>query len=179
VLPEGYAVRPLVLDDAGPLAAAHVRNREHLRPWEPTRPAEFFTEDGQRAVVGERVALVDRGLYDCWVLWNGRDLVGTATLQNIVRGAMQGADVGYWVDAGHLRRGLATAAVRFLVGRGRDLGLHRIGAATMVDNAGSQAVLRRCGFERYGTIPAFLHLDGAWRDHAVFNLVLHDDPPGR
>ena len=48
----------------------------------------------------------------------------------------------------------------------------------MIENAASQAVLRRCGFERYGTIPAFLHLDGAWRDHAVFNLVLNDDPPG-
>ena len=47
----------------------------------------------------------------------------------------------------------------------------------MVENVASQAVLRRCGFEQYGTIPAFLHLDGAWRDHAVFNLVLEDGPP--
>ena len=90
---------------------------------------------------------------------------------------MQGADIGYWVDAAHLRKGLATAAVELLVQRGRDLGLHRLGGSTMVDNHASQAVLLRCGFEQYGSIPDFLYLDGGWRDSVLFNLVLHDGPP--
>ena len=47
----------------------------------------------------------------------------------------------------------------------------------MVANLPSQHVLRRCGFEECGRIPAFLYLDGAWRDSILFNLVLHDDPP--
>jgi [ribosomal protein S5]-alanine N-acetyltransferase len=177
VLPEGYDARPLGLDDAAALAAAYTRSRAHLKRWEPVRPPEFFTAEGQQKVVRGRLDLVERGLYDCWVLWRGGDVVGAATLQNIVRGAMQGADVGYWVDVGHLRRGLATGAVRLLVERARELGLHRLGGATMVENTASQAVLRRCGFERYGVIPAFLFLDGGWRDHAVFNLVLGDGPP--
>jgi ribosomal-protein-alanine N-acetyltransferase len=69
------------------------------------------------------------------------------------------------------------AALAFLVHRGRDLGLHRLGASTMLANRPSQTVLRRCGFEEVGRIPAFLYLDGDWRDSILFNLVLHDGPP--
>jgi [ribosomal protein S5]-alanine N-acetyltransferase len=177
VLPDGYALRPLALADSAPLAEAYLRNQDHLRRWEPRRPDEFFTEAGQRAAIGGRLEQVELGLYDCWVLWHGTDVVGTANLQNIVRGAMQGADVGYWVDHGHVRRGLATAALEHLVQRARDLGLHRVGASTRLDNHPSQGVLLRCGFEQYGLIPQFLYLDGDWRDSVLFNLVLHDGPP--
>jgi ribosomal-protein-alanine N-acetyltransferase len=177
VLPDGYALRPLALADSAPLAEAYLRNQDHLRRWEPRRPDEFFTEAGQRAAIGGRLEQVELGLYDCWVLWHGTDVVGTANLQNIVRGAMQGADVGYWVDHGHVRKGLATAALEHLVQRARDLGLHRVGASTRLDNRASQGVLLRCGFEQYGLIPRFLYLDGDWRDSVLFNLVLHDGPP--
>ena len=177
MLPDGYALRPLALADSAPLAEAYLRNQDHLRRWEPRRPDEFFTEAGQRAAIGGRLEQVELGLYDCWVLWHGTDVVGTANLQNIVRGAMQGADVGYWVDQGHVRKGLATAALEHLVQRARDLGLHRVGASTRLDNRPSQGVLLRCGFEQYGLIPQFLYLDGDWRDSVLFNLVLHDGPP--
>jgi ribosomal-protein-alanine N-acetyltransferase len=177
VLPDGYDLRPLSPDDAGALAAAAGRNRDHLRPWEPTRPESFFTEEGQREVVAGRLRQVELGLYDCWLLWHDTDMVGAANLQNIVRGAMLGADLGYWVDRAHLRRGLGVASVEHLVQRGHDLGLHRLGASTMVANLPSQAVLRRCGFEEVGRIPSFLYLDGRWSDSILFNLVLHDGPP--
>ena len=177
MLPDGYALRPLTTDDAGPLAAAAERNRQHLRPWEPVRPESFFTEDGQREVVEGRLRQVELGLFDCSVLWHGAEVVGAANLQNIVRGAMLGADVGYWVDHEHLRRGLGAAALEHLVQRGHALGLHRLGASTMVANLPSQSVLRRCGFVEVGRIPAFLYLDGDWRDSILFNLVLHDGPP--
>ena len=177
MLPDGYSFRPLALEDAAAAAVAHVRNRDHLRPWEPTRPDTFFTEVGQREVIRARLRQVELGLFDCWLLWHGDEVVGAANLQNVVRGAMLGADVGYWVDHGHLRRGLGVAALEYLVQRGHDLGLHRLGASTMVANRPSQQVLRRGGFTECGRIPAFLFLDGAWRDSILFNLVLHDDPP--
>ena len=177
MLADGYALRPLSIDDAGPLADAAERNRDHLRPWEPARPESFFTEEGQREVVEGRLRQVELGLFDSWVLWHGTDVVGAATLQNIVRGAMLGADVGYWVDHAHLRRGLAVASLEHLVQRGHDLGLHRLGASTMVANEPSQLVLRRCGFEEVGRIPSFLYQNGDWRDSILFNLVLHDGPP--
>ena len=41
-------VRPARAEGAGPLAALHRDNREHLAPFEPDRDEEFFTEPGQR-----------------------------------------------------------------------------------------------------------------------------------
>lgn len=177
MLPDGYVLHPLSADDSSALALAAARNREHLRPWEPSRPESFYTDAGQREVIAGRLRQVELGLYDCWLLWHGTDVVGSANLQNIVRGAMLGADVGYWVDHAHLRRGLAVALLEHLVQRGRELGLHRLGGSTMVANVPSQGVLRGCGFEEVGRIPAFLYLDGGWRDSLLFNLVLHDGPP--
>lgn len=177
MLPDGYDLRPLSVDASAALAAAVRRNREHLRPWEPARAESYYTEGGQREVVLGRLRQVELGLFDSWLLWHGADVVGSATLQNIVRGAMLGADVGYWVDHRHQRRGLGGAVLEHLVQRGRDLGLHRLGASTMVENLASRSVLRRCGFEQCGFVPAYLYLDGAWRDSILFNLVLHDGPP--
>ncbi len=177
VLPEGYQFQPLSLDDAGALTVTQRRNREHLGPWEPARPTEFYTLEGQRAAIEGRLGFVGSGLFECWLLWHDDDVVGSANLQNIVRGAMQGGTLGYWVDVGHLRRGLASAAVEHLVERGRALGLHRLEAGTMVENLASQRLLLKAGFVPYGTVPKFLHIAGGWRDHHLYQRILHDGPP--
>ena len=176
-LADGYAVRPLALDDAEALAAAYTRNREHLARWDPQRTEEFFTVEGQRAEIEQRLEMQERGLFALYVLEGpGGELVGRANLQNIVRGTMQGGVVGYWVDREHTGRGLATAAVAFLETEGVRLGLHRLEAGTMVENVASQRVLEARGFQRYGLAPQLLFLDGAWRDHVLFQKLLHDRP---
>jgi ribosomal-protein-alanine N-acetyltransferase len=84
--------------------------------------------------------------------------------------------LGYWVDKDHLRRGLARAAVDFLGEQGLELGLHRLEAGTMVENVASQRVLEACGYEQFGMAPKLLFLNGAWRDHVLFQKLLHDEP---
>lgn len=176
-LPPGYALRPLSPDDAPGLAAAYDRNRAHLGPWDPDRDERFFTAAGQRAAVRAQLEKRDAGLLDAWVLHGpDGDVAGRVNLQNIVRGTMQGGTLGYWVGVDHLRRGLATALVEGMAVRGRALGLHRLEADTMVENTASQRVLERCGFERYGLAPSLLFLRGAWRDHVMFQRLLHDEP---
>ena len=44
-------VRRVVEDDAPTLAALRVANRDFLAPFEPRRPAAFFTADGQAAMI--------------------------------------------------------------------------------------------------------------------------------
>jgi ribosomal-protein-alanine N-acetyltransferase len=55
-----------------------------------------------------------------------------------------------------------------------ELGLHRIEAGTLVHNLGSQRVLQRNGFQRYGLAPRFLKIAGQWRDHVLFQLLADD-----
>ncbi len=177
MLPDGYRVEPLSPDHAPALAAAYVRNREHLGRWDPVRPERFFTPEGQAANISERLALDKQGLFASFTLIgpNG-DAVGRANIQNIVRGTMQGGTLGYWVDRDHLRRGLAKASVEFLEEQALELGLHRLEAGTMLENLASQRVLEACGYEKYGMAPKLLYLNGAWRDHVLFQKVLHDRP---
>ncbi|KOX19307.1 MULTISPECIES: GNAT family N-acetyltransferase [unclassified Streptomyces] len=167
---EGPRIRPAAPDDAPALARAVVRNREYMKPWEPYRAERYYTVEGQV----ERLA--DGGVR--WFAVDGDEIVGVATLSGIVRGPLCGASLGYWIDRDHAGRGLATALVAEACRAAREeLGLHRVEAGTLLDNHASQRVLAKGGFVRIGTAPRLLHIDGEWRDHHLFQRLLHDDPP--
>jgi [ribosomal protein S5]-alanine N-acetyltransferase len=177
VLPDGYTLRPLALDDADAVAAAYARNREHLARWDPAREEAFYTPAGQAVDIAARLNQQENGLFDNWVIWGpGGEVAGRANIQNIVRGTMQGGTLGYWVDQDHLRKGVARGAVEELSERALAIGLHRLDAGTMVENVASQRVLEATGFVRYGLVPQFLFINGAWRDHVLFQRILHDYP---
>jgi ribosomal-protein-alanine N-acetyltransferase len=176
VIPEGYRIEDLTVAHAPALAEAYRRNREHLEPWEPDREESFFTHDGQVAAVAGQLAAVRNGLVASWVLTVGQQVVGRVNLNNIVMGVLRSASVGYWVDAEHLGRGLASGAVEFACAQAQGRGLHRVDAGTLLHNEASQRVLERCGFEFYGVAPKFLFLGGAWQDHRLYQRILHDNP---
>ncbi|WP_329387096.1 GNAT family N-acetyltransferase [Streptomyces sp. NBC_01716] len=165
--------RPARAEDAGALAAALLRNRDHMGPWSPYRPADFFTPEAQATLLSDPSALR-------WLFVDGPDVVGQATLSTLVLGPFRSASLGYWTDAAYTGRGLATRAVEEVCRAAlEDLGLHRIEASTMPSNIGSQRVLGKCGFGLIGTAPRYLHIDGAWRDHHLYQRILHDGPPNR
>ncbi|TJZ58817.1 GNAT family N-acetyltransferase [Streptomyces piniterrae] len=105
-------------------------------------------------------------------------IVGAITLSDIALGPFRSAGVGYWIAADHVGHGLATAAVNQVCATAdRALGLHRLEAGTLVDNVASQRVLAKCGFTPYGTAAHYLHINGAWRDHRLFQKILNDRRP--
>ncbi|MGY2702972.1 MULTISPECIES: GNAT family N-acetyltransferase [unclassified Nocardioides] len=178
MLPDGYELRPLRIEDAEARAAAYDRNREHLAPWDPVRPERFFTVEGQREDIARQSADRDAGKRHPFLLWDDGAIAGQVAIDNVVRGMLQSATVGYWVDGDHLGRGLATAMVEHAAVEARRLGLHRLEAGTLVHNTRSQGVLRRAGFEEYGLARRFLYIGGEWQDHVLFQRILHDEPPG-
>ena len=167
-------VRLLHSSDAEPQAAAYRRNREHLAPWEPVRPEEFFTAAGQRREIGTRLAQYDSGVAVPWVLVDGDGrIVGNITLSRIFRGPVLSAHLGYWVDREVNGRGIASAAVAFALTSARDsYGLHRLQAGTLVHNAASQKVLARAGFQEIGHAASYLKIAGRWQDHILFQRIL-------
>ena len=174
-LPGGLVLRLRREHDAAALAAAYIRNRGHLAPWEPTRTERFFTEEGQLARSREFLALWERDLFLPLVIAHGDDIAGGVDLSEIVRGPMQSAMVGYWLDRSHMGQGLASTALDVVIGTARDqLGLHRLQAATLLHNHASQSVLTRTGFERIGVAPRYAKIAGRWQDHVLFQRILHD-----
>jgi ribosomal-protein-alanine N-acetyltransferase len=165
------SIRPLRAEDAEELAALYRANRDFLSPFEPVRPADFFTAEGQRHRLARQLAddthpfaIVDDG-----------EIAGTINLFNIVRGAMDGGTIGYWVAGDRNGRGLATGAVADLLAYAfGELGLHRVEAATLVDNLSSQRVLVKNDFERIGLARRFLRINGRWRDFLLFQRLADD-----
>ena len=90
-------------------------------------------------------------------------------MSNIENGPFQSATLGYWVTDRLTRRGLATRAVGDVIEIAfNELGLHRLEAATLVDNVPSRRVLEKNGFELIGLARRYLQIDGEWRDHLLF-----------
>ena len=159
------ALKALTSDDAEELARLLVVNLEAHAPFMPTRPEGFITVEAQR----ERLASSEHvyGIID------DDALVGVVALSNLVRGPFQSATLGYWVDEARRGRGVATRAVALIgeVAFG-EVGLHRLEAATLVDNVASQRVLEKNRFRRIGLAPHYLEIAGAWRDHVLFQRTV-------
>lgn len=165
-------VRLLRLDDAPELTVLRRENQEFLRPWEPVRDASYLTDEGQRQVVERHLAEHEAGAGLPLVILDAGRIVGTVNLTGIVRGPFLSGNLGYWVAEAANGRGLATAAIgaSLAVAFG-ELGLHRVQAGTLPHNHRSQRVLQRNGFDRIGYAPEYLHIDGRWQDHVLFQVI--------
>ena len=158
-------IRSLTADDAEELTRLLVANRELHRPFQPLRSEAFFTLEEQR----HRLAAPEH-LYG---ILDGDALVGMIELSNLARGPFQSASIGFWVDHTRSGRGLATSAVAAIVALAfGELALHRLEAATLVDNVASQRVLERNRFHRIGLAPHYLQTAGVWRDHLLFQRTV-------
>ncbi|MFU8816423.1 MAG: GNAT family N-acetyltransferase [Pseudomonadales bacterium] len=93
-------------------------------------------------------------------------IAGVININNVIRGSFLSASLGYYAGApfagrGYMREGLQLV-LRYAF---RDLGLHRLEANIQPDNVRSIALVRSAGFVYEGLSPAFLFIEGQWRDH--------------
>jgi ribosomal-protein-alanine N-acetyltransferase len=107
-------------------------------------------------------------------------LVGFVNINNIVRSAFQSGYLGYAGFASHAGRGLMTGGVAAVISTAfADLGLHRLEANIVPENARSLGLVRRLGFQREGLSPHYLMVDGQWRDHERWAILADNWPAGR
>ncbi len=172
-------LRIATLADAAGLADAFTRSWNHLQPWEPDRAESWFTPAGQHERLTSSLERYKNGQVVPWVLAEGDRIVGQMTLSDLVPGPFRNADLGYWLAADAVGRGLATRAVEAVIEiSDTELKLHRIAASTLTNNAPSQRVLQRTGFVQIGFAPTYLHIAGAWQDCNLYQRILNDRAPG-
>lgn len=167
-------LRPPRTGDVAEIRRLMRANHEHLRPWNPAPPIgddpSSITEVSKTVLRHRRdwkhgsgyvFMLAERGA--------SSRLIGKIALNGIMRGAMYGAYLGYWIAEDVLSRGYATEGLRavldFAFG---PAGLHRIQAAIMPRNVRSLRVIEKLGFRREGLAERYLQIAGKWEDHVLF-----------
>jgi [ribosomal protein S5]-alanine N-acetyltransferase len=87
------------------------------------------------------------------------------------------AEIGYELSPDHWGHGYATEAVRAILRFGfEELGLHRITAWTVADNAASARVLAKVGFALEGRLRDRESFKGRYWDVLVFGMLAEDWP---
>ena len=175
----GVMLRPLRYRDDAAWGDLRLRNRAWTGPWDSTRP------DGSREAPMSYLGMVRsfnrqarEGRMLPWGVWcdaaSGPELAGQLTVSGITFGSACWAEAGYWVDRRWAGLGVIPTALALATDHCFSaLGLHRMEVAIRPENANSLRVVEKLGFRYEGRRPAYLHVDGAWRDHDVF--VLHAD----
>lgn len=167
------SIRLVTHDDAPALAALLCRDAKAFAPWDPARPPEYYTADGQLRLIERQ--LIQHADGERWpgVIVADSEVIGRVSVQDILRAAWRRASLGYWVATTHQGEGHASRAVdlvtRLMVG---DLGLRRAEAATQLNNIPSQRVLRRNGFTPFGIAREYIFVGGEWRDEILWERIL-------
>jgi ribosomal-protein-alanine N-acetyltransferase len=174
---DGLFLRPPQNGDYAAWAELRAKSRAHLTPWEPT----WAPDELSRASYRRRLRLYAQEMRDdlgyAFFIFTEPDerLLGGVTLSNVRRGVTQAVTLGYWTGAPFAGQGCMSRAVAAILPFVfDDLRLHRVEAACLPQNIASQRVLQRNGFQREGLARRYLRIDGAWRDHELFAVVLED-----
>ena len=84
----------------------------------------------------------------------------------------QNAELGYWITPDEQGNGYATEAAELCLTHAFDeLGLHKVWARTVEDNAASKRVLEKLGFQREGVLREHWHGFGRYVDEHRFGLL--------
>lgn len=166
-------IRSFAPDDAEELLDYYIRNKEHLRPYEPARDNSFYTYEVQKDILLESYKQLLSGSSFDFGIYKNNKLIGKAKISNIVYGVFKSGILGYSIDKDEQGKGYMAEAVEHLLDYSKEeLDLHRIEASVLLDNDKSKRVLFKCGFKEIGINEQYLFINGSWRDHFTFCKIL-------
>ncbi|MGF9982173.1 GNAT family protein [Bacillus subtilis] len=171
-------VRPLEVTDAEENLRLQSENRDFFEQFSMIRADDYYTVEGQRKRITEYQERLEKDEEYHFGVFTASDdrLIGTVSLFQIIRGALQTAFIGYFLDKAHNGKGIMTEAVRLVVDYAfHELKLHRIEAGVMPRNLGSMRVLEKAGFHKEGIARKNVKINGVWEDHQVLAILNPDD----
>jgi ribosomal-protein-alanine N-acetyltransferase len=174
-------LRPPTHSDYAQWAALRAESQDFLTPWEPSWNPDHLT----RKAFTNRVYWASRSINSGTALpvfifhREHQTILGAITLDNIRRGPSQAGTLGYWIGQRHARNGYMRESIHAMVHHAFEkLGLSRIEAACLPENAPSRALLEQSGFKYEGVAQSYLQIDGRWRTHVLY-AALRSDRRGR
>lgn len=170
---DGIVIRFPVMGDRDEFNVLREGSRGWLEPWEPRRPASdadvLRPENFHLYVADSNTERRQR-----FLVCRGEDgvIVGQVSLNEIIRGPLQQAFVGYWIAERFAGRGYMTLGLRRALGHAFSaLGLRRVEANIQPHNTRSIALVRRLGFRKEGFSPGYLEIQGRRADHERWAIL--------
>jgi [ribosomal protein S5]-alanine N-acetyltransferase len=171
-------VRPIRLRDARQLERELLDNRGWLRKWEATNPHGPLSFD-TRASIRSLQSNARAGLGLPFVIeFDGR-FAGQLNVSSITYGSLGSATIGYWVSERFAGKNVTPTAVALATDYCFfQAGLHRMEICIRPENVASLRVVEKLGFRYEGLRRRYIHINGDWRDHFCFALVVEELPTG-
>lgn len=172
-------LRPLAPHDFSAWREVRVRNEDWLVPWEPIRQPSMPDVSRDRGAFEARCLARDRErtadhAYPFGVFVD-QQFAGEVNINNVTRGALQGASVGYWIDRARAGHGYVAEAVvvvaRFAF---TQLELHRLEVCIVPRNTNSRRVMEKLRFRNEGVAERFLEIAGTWEDHVRYAITAEE-----
>lgn len=170
-------LRAPLSDDWSEWAALRAASRSFLERWDARWPANALKKGNFEFRLQHYENEWRRGEGYSFLVFRTEDdvLLGGISISNIRRGPMQCGALGYWIGESFKQKGYMTRAMATVLDFAFDqLILNRMEAACLPDNIASYNLLARTGFTECGTIPGYIRINGAWRDHLLFSLSADD-----
>lgn len=166
-------VRPLNPGDA----QAYQRQRlQALREYPSAFSASHEDEAGRSLdEVASRIAPTADGSVHVLGVFEGEELAGFVALIRPLRAKLRhGAELaGMYVAPSMRRHGCGRALLLAAIAQARALdGVRQLKLGVNAANAAAKALYRSAGFERYGTEPGALNIDGVFYDEELYLLRL-------
>lgn len=172
------SIRPIRLRDARPLERELLDNRGWLRKWEATNPHGALSFD-VRASIRSLQTNARGGFGLPFIIELDGELAGQLNVSSISYGSLSSATIGYWVSERFAGLGITPAAVALASDFAFfQAGMHRIEICIRPENTPSLRVVEKLGFRYEGLRRRYIHINGDWRDHFCFALVVDELPTG-
>jgi ribosomal-protein-alanine N-acetyltransferase len=157
------------------------QSRAFLQPWEPTwSHQEFETAAFRDRIRHYRRERENGTAYTFVIVPKGiGGIAGGITLGKVQHGVCNSGELGYWMGAAYAGKGYMRESLDLVITYAfESLGLQRVEAACIPENARSVRLLEKAGFVREGVMRAYLRINGVRRDHLRFALLKEDRARG-
>ncbi|MED2976278.1 GNAT family protein [Bacillus swezeyi] len=171
-------IRPLTAEDAEACLKLQTDNHSFFEQFSMERNDDFYTLEGQKKRLQRFYENMQNDEDYYFGIFHQADdaLIGTINLFQILRGSLQSAFIGYFLDEKHNGKGYTTEAAKLMVEYAfEDLKLHRVEAGVMPRNIASIRVLEKAGFHKEGIARKNVKINGKWEDHQLLAVINPND----
>jgi len=172
-------LRPLATQDFAAWREVRLRNEDWLVPWEPLKSATLPDPTRERSAFEARCSARDRERASDHAypfgIFVDHQFAGEINLNNVTRGALQGATIGYWIDQARAGHAYTSEAVVVLAAHAFErLQLHRLEICIVPRNTNSRRVVDKLALRNEGVAERYLEINGTWEDHVRYAITTEE-----